>query len=124
MDITQQTEGGDGGDTISNNINRIEIIKERLKSNGHNPENYIPFTEELENEIIKKYENGIYSIKKLVKEYKISKNRITRLLKSKNIEIIQNMSSLTNTIQLSEEQINRIADKYKKGNTIKLIAEE
>jgi transposase len=112
---------------IRNNFDKeylLEIIKSKLKSNGHNPENYIPFTEELENEIIKKYVDEKYSIRKIVKEYKISKNRITRLLKSKNIEIDLERCKLTNSIQLSEEQINRIADKYKKGNTIKLIAEE
>lgn len=118
------TEGGDGGDTISNNINRIDIIKERLNSNGYNPENYIPFTEELENEIIKKYTDEKYSIRKLVKEYKITKNRITRLLKSKNIEIDLKRCKLSNSIKLSDEQINDVVSKYKNGNTIKIIAEE
>jgi group I intron endonuclease len=118
------TEGGDGGDTISTNENRICIIKKRLKSNGHNPDNYIPFTEELENEIITKYVEELYSIKKLVREYKISKNRITRLLKSKDIKIKQNMSSLVNTISLSDEQISNITYKHSDGKTIKRISEE
>ena len=102
----------------------IEIIKKKLKSNGHNPDNYIPFTEELEQEIISKYIKEGYSIRKLVKEYKIHKNRITRLLKLKSIEIDLERCKLTNTIKLTDEQINKIANKHKEGNTIKLIAEE
>ena len=118
------TEGGDGGDTISNNKNRVNIIKNRLLSNGHNPEDYIPFTKELEQEIILKYVKEKFSIRKLVKEYKIHKNRITRLLKSKNIEIDLNRCKLTNSLILSEEQTNNIVIKYKQGKTIKLIADE
>ena len=102
----------------------IEIVKKKLKSNGYNSDNYIPFTEELESEIIRKYIEELYSIKKLVREYKISKNRITRLLKSKNIEIDLYRCKLTNSISLSGEQISFITSKHNDGKSIKIIAEE
>lgn len=53
----------------------------------------------------------------------ISKNRVTRFLKSNNIEIDQERCKLTNSKVFDNEYINKIIDMYKNGLLIKDIAE-
>lgn len=116
--------GGDGGDTISNNERRLDIIRSQLKSKGINPEEYVVITDELKSEIIKDYVDKKFSIKALSRKFLISNQRLTRLLKLENIEIDKDISSKINTFNPSEELINIICEGYKSGKTIKYMSEE
>jgi molybdopterin biosynthesis enzyme MoaB len=118
------SEGGDGGDTISNNDRKYDIIKKQLKSKGINPEEYVIITDELKYSIIEDYVKNIFSIKAIVRKYNISEQRITRFLKSENIEIDKDRCKETNSIKLSNSQIESVISRYKSGKTIKSIAEE
>ena len=76
---------------------KVDIIKKKLKSNGHDPDKYVVITEELKIEIINDYVNNKLSRNDLVKKYSISKQRMSILLKSENIEININKGSEVNT---------------------------
>lgn len=115
--------GGDGGDTISNNPNKNEIIKSQLKSKGSINE-YIPIDLNLSNLIINDYLSNNFGIIDISKKYKISKQRISRLLKSNNIKIDQNRSSKVNTFSPSAELTNRIILSFNKGLTINQISKK
>lgn len=103
---------------------QIDIIKRKLKSNGHNPDQYIPFTEELIDNIKNDYLINLFSIKKLVKKYKISEQRITRLLLSEKIVIDTDRCILTNSKVFDIDYINLIISDYKNGLKIKDIAKK
>jgi hypothetical protein len=103
---------------------QIEIIKRKLKSNGHDPEKYVVMTEELATEIRKDYIDNKFSIKALVRKYGISKNRITRFLKSESIEIDMNRGAEISSIKLSEEKIKKVIELFKSGKLIKEISEQ
>jgi hypothetical protein len=103
---------------------QIDIIKKKLKSNGHNPDKYVIINEELSTHIIDDYLVNKLSIKALVRKYSISKNRITRFLLSQNIDIDAERCVLTNSIKLSDEQINNVIEKFQTKKTIKDIASE
>jgi group I intron endonuclease len=118
------SNGGDGGDTISNNDKKYDIIKKQLKSKGINPEEYVIITDDLKYSIIDDYVKNIFSIKAIVRKYNISEQRITRFLKSENIEIDKDRCKETNSIKLSNSQIESVISIYKSGKTIKSIAEE
>ena len=116
--------GGDGGDTISNNIRRLDIIKQRLKTGGFNPDNYVEISDIISEKIIEDYTTNKLSIKAISRKYNISKQRITRFLKSKNITIDKDRAKLTNSIKLSDDKINSVIEKYKNGILIKDIADQ
>lgn len=78
--------GGDGGDTISKNENKINIIKKQLKSKGSNE--YVELNLNLIENIKNDYIYNSLSIRKLNKKYNISRQRITRLLLSEKIVIL------------------------------------
>jgi hypothetical protein len=118
------SNGGDGGDTISNNNRKYDIIKKQLKSKGIKPEEYVIITDDLKYSIIEDYVKNIFSIKAIVRKYNISEQRITRFLKSQNIEIDKYKCKETNSIKLSEEKINSVINKFKSGLNIKKISEE
>lgn len=103
---------------------KVDIIKKKLKSNGHDPNKYIVITNELKEEIIDNYINKKMSIRSLVKRYSITKQRISRMLKSENIEINKNKSVETNTKIFNIEFINKVIDLYKSGMSINSISKQ
>lgn len=117
------SNGGDGGDTISNNIRKSDIIRQQLKSKGMDPDKYVVITDELKKEIINDYVDNKLSRNALVKKYSISKQRMSRLLKSENIEINMNKSSEVNTKKFDIEYINKIIELFNSGLNIKTISE-
>jgi group I intron endonuclease len=118
------SNGGDGGDTISNNERKNDIIKQQLKSKGIDPDKYVIITDELKNDIIDDYVNNKLSRNALVKKYSISKQRMSRLLKSEKIEIDMNKGSEINTKTFSIEYIDKIIELYNSGLNIKTIGEQ
>ena len=117
------SNGGDGGDTISNNERRNDIIKQQLKSKGIDPDKYVIITDELKIKILEDYSNNKLSIKALCRKYLISEQRMTRILKSENIEIDQDRCKLTNSKTFNDDFINKVIEMYKDGLLIKDIAE-
>ena len=103
---------------------KVDIIKKKLKSNGHDPDKYVVITEELKMEIINDYVNNKLSRNDLVKKYSISKQRMSRLLKSENIEININKGSEVNTKTFDIEYINKIIELFNSGLNIKTIGEQ
>jgi group I intron endonuclease len=118
------TIGGDGGNTISHNDRKLEIIKQQLKTKGISPDKYIVIDEELSNKIINDYVNNKNSIKGIGRKYAISHQRIRRFLLSKNIELDKDRGALVNSIKLTEEQINIVIEKYKNGSLINDISKQ
>jgi hypothetical protein len=117
--------GGDGGDTISNNPRRLDIIKQQLTSKGYDSDSYyIEISDIISKSIIEDYLNNKLSLKALSRKYSISRQRITRFLKSNNIDIDQDRIKITNSIKLSEDEIESVINKYKSGKTIKDISSE
>jgi ribosomal protein L12E/L44/L45/RPP1/RPP2 len=117
--------GGDGGDTISNNPRRLDIIKQQLTSKGYESDSYyIEISDIISKSIIEDYLNNKLSLKALSRKYSISRQRITRFLKSNNIDIDQDRIKITNSIKLSEDEIESVINKYKNGKTIKDISSE
>lgn len=117
--------GGDGGDTISSNPRRLDIIKQQLTSKGYDSDSYyIEISDIISKSIIEDYISNKLSLKALSRKYGISRQRITRFLKSNNIEIDQDRIKITNSIKLSEDQIESVINKYKNGKTIKDISSE
>jgi predicted GIY-YIG superfamily endonuclease len=114
--------GGDGGDTISNNPKKNKIIKSQLKTKGYMK--YIPIDSNLKNQIIKDYLSSNFGIIDISKKYKISKQRISRVLKSNNIIINKNRSAEINTFIPSKELIENVINQYKNNKTIKDISEK
>jgi len=103
---------------------QVEIIRKKLKSNGHDPNKYIVIDSNLSNEIKNDYLVNKLGIRALNKKYKISRQRLTRFLKSENIEIDKYRASITNSIKLDDVIINRVISKFKNGSTIKKISKE
>jgi hypothetical protein len=103
---------------------QVDIIKRKLKGNGHDPNNYIVLTKEIGEEIKKDYVDNLFSIKRLVRKYKITVNRINRFLISENIEIDTNRCVLTNSKNLNRETIDSVINKYKEGKSINKISSE
>jgi len=102
---------------------RIDIIKRKLKSNGHDPEKYVIIDEDLAIKIIEDYKSLI-GIRPLSKKYGISRQRLRRFLLSRNIEIDKEIVSKVTTFIPNIELIKDICDDFKSGKTIKSIAEE
>jgi len=99
---------------------QLDIIKGKLKSNGHDPDKYIVIDDELSKMIINDYSE--LGIRTLNKKYKISRQRLRRFLLSNNIEISMNKSTEINTKTFDKEYINLIINLYKSGKTIKQIS--
>ena len=76
----------------------------------------------LSNSILDDYIQNKSSIHSLVRKYGISKNRITRFLKSKDVEIDQDRIKLTNSKNFDNSYVNKIIEMYKRGLLIKEIA--
>jgi hypothetical protein len=62
------------------------------------------------------------SIKAIVRKYSISKNRVTRFIKSQNIDIDQERCKLTNSKVFDSDYIDKVIKMYKDGLLIKDIA--
>jgi DNA invertase Pin-like site-specific DNA recombinase len=119
------TNGGDGGDTISNNPRRLDIIKQQLKSKGYDSDNYyVDISDIISKSLLDDYINNKMSIREISKKYSISRQRLTRFLKFNNIEIDQDRIKITNSINLSEDEVESVINKYKNGKTIKDISSE
>lgn len=118
------SNGGDGGDTISNNERKNDIIRQQLKSKGIDPDKYVIITDELKNDIIDDYVNNKLSRNALVRKYSISKQRMSRLLKSEKIEIDMNKGSEINTKTFSIDYIDKIVELYNSGMNIKTISRQ
>ena len=117
--------GGDGGDTISNNPRRVDIIKQQLTSKGYDSDSYyIEISDIISKSIIDDYINNKLSIREISKKYNISRQRLSRFFKSNNTEIDKDRVKLTNSVRLSDDKINSVITKYKNGKTIKDISEE
>jgi predicted DNA-binding protein YlxM (UPF0122 family) len=117
--------GGDGGDTISNNPRRLDIIKQQLTSKGYDSENYyVDISGIISKSILDDYLNNKISIREISKKYNISRQRLSRFFKSNNINIDKDMVKLTNSIKLEDDKINSVISKYENGKTIKEISEE
>lgn len=116
--------GGDGGDTISNNERKNDIIKQQLKSKGINPDNYVIITDELRDKIIDDYVNFGISRNSLAIKYSISRQRMSRFLKSENIEINMNKGSEVSTKKYDIEYVKSIIELYNSGLNIKKISEK
>jgi hypothetical protein len=101
---------------------RVDIIKRKLKSNGHDPEKYVVITEDLSENILTDYSNKI-GIRPLSKKYGISRQRLRRFLLSKGIEIDIEITKIINTFIPSEELTKRVINQFKEGKTIKQISE-
>jgi len=118
------SNGGDGGDTISNNERKNDIIRKQLESKGIDPDSYVIITDELKRSIINDYLNNGLSRNALVKKYSISKQRMSRFLKSENIEIDMNKAKEINTKTFDSEYIEKIIGLYNSGLNIKTIGEK
>lgn len=110
------TPGGSGGDTISLNPNRKDIIKRVCESNGK------VFTdlENDENDIINKYLNGD-PIRHLSKEYNVSRNKIKSILVRKEITIRQSTGE-DKIISFNKEINERIISLFNDGRSINYIS--
>lgn len=116
--------GGDGGDTISKNPRKNDIIRQQLKSKGYEDEYYVEISDIISNNIKDDYLNNKLSIKAISRKYGISNQRVTRFLIHNNIEIDKDRAKLTNSIKLDNDKIDSVISKYKLGKTIKEISEE
>jgi hypothetical protein len=101
---------------------QLDIIFKKLKSNGHDPNKYVVMTDDLLEKIKNDYIKNKISIRELVRKYKITKHRMTRILKSENIEIDQNRCKLTNSKKFDDDFINKVISMYSNGLLIKQIA--
>lgn len=102
---------------------RIDIIKRKLKSNGHDPEKYVIITEDLSNKIKSDYLSGEMGVGSISRKYKISKQRITRLLNRQGIQLDVNRSSKVNTFVPTKELEESVINQFKEGKTINQISE-
>jgi len=117
--------GGDGGDTISNNPRRLDIIKQQLSTKGYDSDSYyVEISDIIADNIIEDYLENKFSLKKLAIKYGISRQRLTRFLKSKNIEIDKFRARITNSTKLEDDKINSVISKYNSGKSINKISEE
>jgi group I intron endonuclease len=110
--------GGEGGDTISNNPERNNIIKKQLITKGKDIDKYVEITDEIKCSIIDEYKNG-GMIRRISKKYGITKNRIKRLLSNNNIKTEYRND---NQIIPSDELISKISDLFNNGKTIREIS--
>ena len=114
------TNGGEGGDTISNNINNI--IRKQLKSKG--VDNYIIIDETIKNDIIHKYIKEKYSLRKLSKFFNITKNRIIRLFDAENIVINKTIACEINSKKIDLSIVNEVINEYNNKNSINKISKK
>jgi hypothetical protein len=110
--------GGEGGDTISNNINKESIFKKQMDSKG------LPYTEISEDmwkTIISEYESGGF-IKTIAKKYKLDSKRIKRMFNKRGIIVDKDRQY---GIFIPTEEINeKIRTMFLDKKTIKDIAAE
>lgn len=100
---------------------RVDIIKKKLKSNGHDPNNYVIIDDVLSNKIIEDYSR--LGIRGLSKKYKISRQRLRRFMLSKGIKIDKNFCVKTNSFIPTQDLTNRIISSFNGGSTINQISE-
>lgn len=101
---------------------RVDIIKRKLKSNGHDPEKYVVITEDLSENILTDYSNKI-GIRPLSKKYGISRQRLRRFLLSQDIKIDRDIAKEKNTFVPAKDLEERVINQFKEGKTIKQISE-
>ena len=89
-----------------------------MESNGYDSSKYVELTPELEMEIIDEYLSG-GMIRRMSAKYKITRNRIKRLLQKNNIETEYRND---NQFQPDDSTINSIKEKYLNKLTIKQIS--
>ncbi len=119
------SDGGDGGDTISKNPRRIDIIKQQLNSKGYDSDSYyVEISDIISKSIIDDYINNKLSLKMISTKYKISRQRITRFLISKGIEIDKDRIKISNSVKITDDDVKSAIDKYKGGKNIKDISSE
>lgn len=100
---------------------RIDIIKRKLKSNGHNPDKYVIIDDNLKKLIIMDYPN--MGIRGLSKKYGISRQRLRRFLLANNIQVRKDICIDINTFTPSDELIDKVKNYFESGISIKKIAE-
>jgi hypothetical protein len=101
---------------------RVDIIKRKLKSNGHDPEKYVIITEELSKMILIDYSNKI-GIRPLSKKYSISRQRLRRFLLSQDIKIDRDIAKEKNTFVPTKYLEGSVINQFKEGKTINQISE-
>jgi len=74
--------------------------------------------------IIDDYINNKLSLKMISTKYKISRQRITRFLISKGIEIDKDRIKISNSVKITDDDVKSAIDKYKGGKNIKDISSE
>jgi group I intron endonuclease len=115
--------GGDGGDTISNNPNRIDIIKRQLNTKGYDDGYYVELSDIVSKSILDDYLINKLSIRELARKYNITRQRLKRFLIKNNIDIDQDRIKLVNTKTFDRDFIDEIISLYKSGLNIKQISE-
>tara|TARA_R110000772_G_scaffold81439_2_gene173215 strand:+ start:9967 stop:10707 length:741 start_codon:yes stop_codon:yes gene_type:complete len=118
------TEGGDGGDTISNNKNRLNIIKKTMKSKGYDINKYVVISNEMSDDIIEDYNVNKLSLRELSKKYNITRNRLNRFLSSNDIKIDSQRCVQTNSKTLTNIEKNNIIEMFGNKQSIKNISKE
>lgn len=100
---------------------RIDIIRRKLRSNGHDPDKYIVITEDLSKMILDDYSNKI-GIRSLSTKYGITRQRLRRFLLSKGVKIDRDIAKIKNTFVPTKDLEERVVAQFNQGKKIKDIS--